>query len=152
MTTLPTFPVFRNTEPNPADLLTLCTFVRQHKLLRAKRPAESLPVGAAGWRDHLRHAFPDAVTLPKGAGANKARQALIREADAAACKALGITRYQHLTDEEKAAKAAEKAARDAVKAAAQAPAVPTDVLAAAQALSPAQVKRLPKALRDAMGL
>lgn len=151
MTTLPIFPVFRNTEPNPADLLTLCTFVRQHDLLKAGR-TENLPAGAAPWRDHLRHAFPDAVTLPKGAGASKARQALIREADAAACAALGITRYQHLSDEEKAAKAAEKAARDAVKAAAQAPAVPTDVLAAAQALSPAQVKRLPKALRDAMGL
>lgn len=150
MTTLPTFPVFRNTEPNPADLLTLCTFVRQHGLLRAG-DVDNTTVGVAGWRDHLRHAFPDATTLPKGKGGNRARQNLIREADAAACKSLGITRYQHLTDEEKAAKAAAKAARKAVQDAAAVD-VPADVMAAAQSLSPAQVKRLPKALRDAMGL
>ena len=147
MTTLPTFPVFRNVEPNPTDLLTLCSFVRSHDLLKAGR-VEDLPVGAASWRDHLAAAFPDATTLPKGKGANKARQAIVKDADAAACKALGITRFQHLSDADKAAKAAAKA----VKAAAASPAAPEDVLAVAQSLTPAQMKRLPKALRDAMGM
>lgn len=147
MTTLPTFPVFRNVEPNPTDLLTLCSFVRSHDLLKAGR-VEDLPVGAASWRDHLAAAFPDATTLPKGKGANKARQAIVKDADAAACKALGITRFQHLSDADKAAKAAAKA----VKAAAASPAVPDDVLAVAQALSPSQKARLPKSMRDLLGL
>jgi hypothetical protein len=147
VTTLPTFPVFRNVEPNEADLLTLCSFVRSHDLLKAGR-VENLPVGAASWRDHLAAAFPDASTLPKGKGANKARQTLVKDADAAACKALGITRFQHLSDADKAAKAAAKA----VKAAAASPAVPEDVLAVAQALSPSQQARLPKAMRDLLGL
>jgi hypothetical protein len=143
-------PVYRNAEPNAETLAELCLYIRRNDLLRGGREPENAPDGAAGWRDHLRHAFPNATTLPKGKGAAKARQALIRDADAAACKALGITRYQHLTDAEREAKAAAKAAAKDAAPAPDADEVPADVLAGWEAMSDAERKRVPAAFRRMM--
>ncbi len=164
-------PIFRNAEPTPDTLLAVCRYVRANDLLLMNRPPEKAPDGAAGWRFLLRRAFPDATTLPKGKGAGKALQALIRDADKAACAENGIVRYQHLSDEEKAQRAAEKAARKAANAAPQetpqetpqeAPQeAPQDAATAtahaigaalSASLTPAQVKRMPKAARDLLGM
>jgi hypothetical protein len=142
-------PIFRNAEPTPDTLLAVCRYVRANDLLLMNRPPEKAPDGAAGWRFLLRRAFPDATTLPKGKGAGKALQALIRDADKVACDENGIVRYQHLSDEEKAQRAAEKAARKAQREADQQQADADPVQAVAQSIA-AMTPDQRKALRDAL--